>query len=234
MSLLEQEIARLVGLSAPILCLDTCSLLDVMRDPTRDNVYAHEAKLALRLLELVETKLDLVALIAEQVRLEFDEHADAIEQETVQALEKLQHRVERIDAIASAFGGIGKTDLSYLNSHASRARAVANRWIAGATMAPQSPDIPVKALARVNQARTPARKGKDSIKDCVVIETYLDFVGKLRNAGLTTRIVFASSNTKDYRGEPGPHLKADLAAEFAGLNMEYAPNLGAAARLLGF
>ena len=222
--MLESDIAKLIGLSAPILCLDTCSLLDVMRDPTRNSVFPHEVQSVLHLLNAMENKKDLVGLLAEQVRLEFNSNVDIVEQDTDKALINLQIKIERVNEVVSAFGAKGTTNLVHLKAHASRARAVAYRWIAGATETLQSPDMPTKALARLNQARTPARRGKDSMKDCVVIETYLDAVQKLRNAGLTTKIVFASSNTKDYAGEIGHQLKPDLAGEFAALNMEYASN----------
>ena len=48
------------------------------------------------------------------------------------------------------------------------------------------------------------------MKDCVVIESYLDIVSSLRTAGLTSKIVFVSSNTRDYAGETGRALKADF------------------------
>ncbi len=99
-------------------------------------------------------------------------------------------------------------------------------------IASQGPDIPSKALARLNQARTPARKGKDSMKDCVVVETYLDVVGALRAAGHANPIVFASSNLKDYATETRSTLKPDLAAEFAALNFQFAPNFAAAKHML--
>ena len=71
------------------------------------------------------------------------------------------------------------------------------------------------------------------MKDCVVIETYMDVIAKIRDAGLTSKVVFASSNTKDYMGETGRILNPDLAAEFAKLSIEYAPNLAAARHFLG-
>jgi hypothetical protein len=98
----------------------------------------------------------------------------------------------------------------------------------------QTTDIASRAFNRVSRAITPARRGKDSMKDCVVIETYLDIIATLRSAGLRTPIVFASSNTKDYAQENSSRLKSDLAAEFTALNIEYAPNLSAAKDLLGF
>jgi hypothetical protein len=77
----------------------------------------------------------------------------------------------------------------------------------------------------VNLARTPARKGRDSTKDCVAVETYLEAVRKVRAQNSAVRIVFVSSNTKDYADGGGAGLKPDLAADFAAVNMEYQPKL---------
>jgi hypothetical protein len=79
----------------------------------------------------------------------------------------------------------------------------------------------------------PLQSGKQSMKECVVIETYLDAVVELRKAGLKSPLVFVFSNIKDYAGETGTVLRPDLAAEFAALDMEYAPNLSAAKHYLG-
>ncbi len=42
----------------------------------------------------------------------------------------------------------------------------------------------------------PARRGKDSSKDCIVFETYLSCAGMLRTEGLAAPIVFLSSDTE--------------------------------------
>jgi len=227
-------IVRVAALGAPVLCFDTCTLLDLIRDPTRESVRPHERQAALDLLKAMETSADPIALMAEQVALEFRKNAKMVEDESAKALEKLRIQLARIDAIAAVYGGDGQASLSHLDDHMVRARAVVDRWMSVATPAAQGPDIASRALLRLNQVRTPARKGKDSMKDCVVIETYLDIIGKLRAAGLNSKIVFVSSNTRDYAGEPGTTLKADLAQEFAKLDIEYAPNLAAAKHLLGF
>lgn len=233
MSALAADIAKVAALGAPVLCIDTCTVLDIMRDPTRDTVRAHERKAALDLLLALETGTALVSLVAEQVHFEFHEHANAVEAEAVRALQKLRDQLARIDGVAAAFGGVGRADLSHLDDHMARSRGVVDRWMAASHMAPASVDISHRAFVRVNQARTPARKGQHSIKDCVVIETYLDVIGELRAAGLGSTIVFTSSNTRDYAGESGQALKPDLAIDFAKVGMEYAPNLAAAKHLLG-
>jgi hypothetical protein len=177
------DIASIVALGAPVLCLDTCTILDVMRDPTRETARTHERLAALELLSAIETGPSLVGLVADQVRLEFAEHVQAVEEEAERALKKLRSQMARIDELTAVFGGSGKTDLSHLINHVSRSRAVVDRYVAAARSASQSSHIASRALLRLNQARSPAKKGKDSMKDCVVIETYLDVVASLRAAG---------------------------------------------------
>ena len=227
------DLGEIVALNAPVLCLDTCSLLDMMRDPTRDTVREPERRAVYDLLTAVEGGSALVALVADQVVAEFGEHADETEKEAARALQKLRADLARIDAVAAVYGSGGPTDLRHLDDHITRARRVVDRWLAAATPAAEATHIPGSAWTRVIQARTPARKGKESMKDCVVIETYLDVVGALRATGLQSKVVFVSSNKKDYAGETGSTLRPDLAADFAPLGMEYAPNMGAAKHLLG-
>jgi len=233
MGLGSEEVAHLVLLGVPVVCLDTCSILDVMRDPARDSAREHEATAALQLLDQLENGPGLIALLADQVRLEFADHAQSIQDETSRALDKLRERIARVSHITATFGVAANIDPKHLDGHAERARAVVDRWIAATTATPQGTEIPSRALLRLNSARTPARKGKDSMKDCVVIETYLEAVHQLRNSGLTAKVVFASSNTKDYAMEPTSNLRTDLAAEFSLLGIEYAPNLAAAKHMLG-
>jgi hypothetical protein len=233
MSTASLDVAWLVASGAPVLCFDTCTILDIMRDPTRENVRAHEQQAALDLLTAMEAATNLVGLIAEQVRFEFDANAKAVEEEAARALKKLRDDLVRVDAVAAVFGAIGQVDLDHLDDHVARSRVVVDRWMAAVKLVPQGAEIASRALLRVNQVRTPARKGRDSMKDCVVVETYLDVIAAARAAGLASKVVFVSSNTKDYAGEIGTALKPDLAQEFANIGMEYAPNLAAARHLLG-
>jgi len=224
----ETAIADIGLPDIPILCLDTCIVLDLMRDPTRKTVRAHERQAALDLLMVAESRKQLIVLIADQVKLELTEHLDSVQEEATQAIENLRSLVVRIEAVASIYGGVGSADLSHLDDHCARARKIVDRWIMVATPALQSPDIASRALTRLNKAQTPARKGKDSMKDCVVVETYLDLVRKLRAGGHKAAAVFASSNVKDFAEETGSTPKPDLASEFAALRLEYAPNMAVA------
>lgn len=227
------SVPDIVRRGAAVLCLDTCIILDIMRDPTRDNASSADRAAALFLLSAMETKTHLVWLLAEQVSMEFQEHLAPVEEEADKAIKKLCARLRRLDAINAALGGVGTVDTSHYDDYVPRSKAIAERVAQAALPVPQSDEITARAFKRLNEARTPATKGKQSMKDCVVIETYLDVASELRKEGLVSPIVFASSNIKDYAGETGSTLRSDLAAEFAALGMDYAPNLSAAKHFLG-
>jgi PIN domain len=233
MSLATGDIADLVTLGAPIICVDTCTILDVIRDITRESISAHDVKASLSLLASAETRTSLVVLVAEQVATELVVHLTEVEQEASAKLTKFQVQAQRIDEIATLFGAKGALQTQHLQGHVMRARAALDRWAAIAKHVPGNDGITARAFARVNAPRTPARKGKDSMKDCVVVETYLEAAQELRTAGLTAPIVFASSNTKDYYIPGGSHLPPDIVADFKKAQMDCAPNFGAAKHNLG-
>lgn len=83
----------------------------------------------------------------------------------------------------------------------------------------------------MNAGKAPARRGKDSTKDCLVYETYLEAAGDSRTSGVTTPIVFLSSNTQEYFTE-GSILKPDIVEDFDNLSLSYAPNMSAAKQTL--
>jgi hypothetical protein len=226
------DLATIVTSGLPILCLDTCSILDIMRDLNRETVREHESVAAHDLLTAMESNL-LISVIAPQVTFEIGENSTTVEDEANKGLAKLRRTLVRIDGVIAAFGGRGRMETAHLDGHVTRARALVDRWIAAATPIDQPATIADRALRRLNDARTPSRKGKESTKDCVIIENYIDFVDEFRKAGGTSKAVFVSSNTKDYAGDVGVTLKSDLAVEFTTIGLEYAPNLSAAKHSLG-
>ena len=230
----DAEISGIVSLRAPVLCSDTCTVLDLMRDPTRENILAHERQAALDLLAAMEAGSSLVGLLADQVVFEFSENANTVENEAREALERLKHKLHRLDIVAAVYGGSGSANISHLDNHVAQARAIVDRWVRASIQVEQGDDIASRAFLRLNQVRTPAKRGKDSMKDCVVIETYIDFVTRLRKNGLINPVVFVSSNIKYYAEETKTTLKSDLLFEFRKINLMFAPNFAAAKYHLGF
>lgn len=233
MSLSPTDIADLVLRNPSVLCIDTCSVLDVIRDITRETVTLNDANAGLALLSAAESHAGLVVLIAEQVDRELADNLDGVAQDAINALTRFQQQVLRIHDIAMAYGASGAMEASHLGGHVDRAKAVVERWKNVAWRISSNDGIASRALRRVNEPRTPARKGKESMKDCVVIETYLEAAGQLRAVGHSAPIVFMSSNTKEYFAPSTRHLQSDIAADLGAVAVEYAPNFGAARHLLG-
>ncbi|GAA3994821.1 hypothetical protein GCM10022279_18030 [Comamonas faecalis] len=228
MSLSPQEIARLVGLGLPVLYVDTCTVLDVVRDITRESVTTSDVNAGLALLAMAEGGSELTVLMAEQVSLEIAGNVASVEQEAQAALQKFLAQAERIHDVVRAYGAQGPLQVRHLDGHVSRARPVLDRWVQVAKVVPHNDGVASRALRRVNEPRTPARRGKESMKDCVIVETYIEAASQLRAAGMTAPMVFASSNTKEYFAPNTRHLQEDIAVDLAEVGIEYAPNWGAA------
>jgi hypothetical protein len=220
------------ALSVPVLCIDTCSLLDIMRDPTREGAQARDRQAAIDLVQRLESK-DLVCLIAEQVDIEFTGHEIEVQSEATAAIRKLRERVDQANQIHATFLPGVSINLTHLDAIVASARQIVTRWISAAHRVPSSTTVFTNAMDRVNRNIAPARKGKDSAKDCIVLETYLTAIDTLRAVGIPTTAVFLSSNTKEYFTE-GKVLKPDLVPNFTSANMAYAPNMSAAKAFLGF
>lgn len=216
----------------PVLCIDTCSLLDIMRDPTRESARIHERQAGIDLVSIAEAgKIKLV--IAEQVSIEFASYDQQIQDEATRNLKKVKDQIERINGLSAIYGAPGVVSLAHLDDHVARARAIVGRWLAQLDPVIPNHDVPTRAFARVNSARAPARRGKDSSKDCLIYETYLEAASALRAAGLTAPIVFLSSNTTEYVTEGGV-VKPEIVQDFEPLHITYASNMSAAKHNLGF
>lgn len=76
----------------PVLCIDTCSLLDIMRDPTRDTARVHDRQAAMDLVAAAEAR-KLVRLMAEQVAIEFAERDQSVQDEADRNLKKVRKQI---------------------------------------------------------------------------------------------------------------------------------------------
>lgn len=233
MALNSTDLAKVVSLRAPVLMLDTCVLLDVVRDITRHDVQLVNVKAAMAILQASESSSDLVVLMAEQVSTELRDNLPDVEAGAKTSLDNFLAQAERVDEVAAEFGAVGKMATSHLADHVARARSTMDRWERAALPVTPSKEVPGRAVQRVVNAIAPSRKGKDSTKDCLIVETYLEAAKQLRLAGFTGKIVFGSSNTNDYVDKVTKQLHRTLEDEFASHNMQYGMNFGLMKHLLG-
>lgn len=234
MSLATDPLVQILAQEAPLLCLDTCAVLDLMRDPTRTGTQANHRACAKALLEQVDGGA-LVAAVAEQVATEFACHVQQVHDDTQAAIKRLAGQIVQVDALVAVHALVPSApiDTAHWSCHGAQTRQHAEHWLAVALRLQHSDALAARAFRRVNQARAPARPGKDSSKDCLIVETYLDAASRLRQAGFRAPMVFVSSNTKDFTDTNTAVLRRDLAKDFAAVGLLYAPNFGAAKHQLG-
>jgi hypothetical protein len=91
----------------PVLLLDTCSILDVMRDPTRETLRIHERRAGLDLLAAAEGGA-LAGVVAHQVALEFAEHDQSVQDEAERALKRLRGQIDRVNQLSAILGAPGR------------------------------------------------------------------------------------------------------------------------------
>jgi len=235
MSLGPGDLEKVVQMGVPVLLLDTCTALDVLRDITRKTVQLHNLQAAMRLLTAAELlpKPELVLVMAEQVTAELADNRDQVEAEARDALDKFHEQAQRVAAVATLFGAVGTVATAHLRDHVPRAKEVLRRWETVSLLARQGSDTKGRAMTRVVSAVPPSRRGKESAKDCLVVETYLETAAQLRAAQFKSKIVLGSSNTDDYVDPVSKRLHERLRADFAVSEIEFAPNFGAMRHLLG-
>ena len=232
MSIASVASAQIVASGQPVLCIDTCSLLDVMRDVTRETVLPVNAVSGLALLVAAEEASPrLWVLVAKQVHSELSDHEQTVEAEALKNLRRFRDQAARIDHIAGYFGAKGSITTAHLAGHVTAARAAFERWKTVGVEVETSPNALQRAFHRVNKGEAPASIGNQSIKDCVIVESYLEAIRNLRAAGMQARAVMLSSNTKDY-GTSG-NLRAPLGLDFNAVQMTFATDHHYAKHLLG-
>lgn len=225
-----EEIARA---NNPVLLPDTCIILDLVRSPRRDNVDGHAMLAGKAIREAVHASGEISCVIAEQVRLELTDNLPAVREETERALRRLSEEIKRIDEWSAALDHASQTNVTHFLSRVPVAETLIADIVASSLDFATSDEITGRAHVRVMQKRTPAKLGKDSWKDCVVIESYLEVARQLRAVGHTADIVFASSNTDEFVSGIPKALNWDIANEFSHLGIVYARALHETRHRLG-
>lgn len=228
------RIAVLAAGGTPLLCVDTCGLLDLQRGLLRDDVSAASRRQGLQLVTDIEAGR-VISIITDQVATEFAKNRALVVADAAKALAGLADQLAKAELVAEVFGVTPiQPDLSHLDAHAGQAEAIVDRWLEVSHQIDERPELLRRAAIRINLARTPAKQGKQNFKDCLITETFLDLITDMRNSGISSKAVFLSSNTDDYaEGKGSSRMKIDLLQEFDAIQLDYAVNAGQARHTLG-
>lgn len=220
---LTEIVDLMVRQPAPVLCLDTCSLLDVWRTLLRIDVQVLDSAQSVDT-AIVTTPPQLWSVIVDQVQVEWDRNLPTVRQEAGTRLRELETALKRVHDVVERMPTLTRPNHTSLNSF------LLDPFLEGLTKSIFSHSVRLelnesagaKALKRNLSRCAPAEQG-GSIEDCVIIEHYLGLASALKAREFANPVIFVSSNSNDY-GKPGK-LLGSLQAEFDGAGLQFAVHL---------
>ena len=179
--------ARLAKADTPVLLLDTCTILDVVRAPVRNQLGVHDIHAVHTLIGRAAGAPPTVAfVISAQVQQEFREHIEAVETEAHEEFEKTANRFAEIMNLMRALcpddcipGAVDLLSLGFPQ----RSRMLSEKIVQTSSILTDHRDEVVKAYDRVRLVKPPSTRAKQSIKDCVITESYLRLAATLHTGG---------------------------------------------------
>lgn len=223
MSAIADVAAMITAAGAPLLFIDTCSLLDIVRGQ-RDEFTPDNARAAVKIVELIEAgKLTLV--LPQQITIELQDNLADVQKDGTKSVRGLNDRVTQMHEVMAAFGGVGPViALPAPQHYEALADAVVARYLAKAHISDTTPTAMEKAGQRVITATAPARTGKQSFKDCLVLESCIETLAAARALGFAAGAHFMSTNVAEYADSMKKGLHPQLVAEFTALGLDFSKN----------
>lgn len=192
----ENLAIQIKGMDTPVLLLDTCSILDIVRAPVREQIGVHDIKAIHTLLAWTTGPTRQASLVVtKQVITEFHRHLDEVAQECDRAIRKASSShtgiLERMKALSPSSVNLPSSiDLASFG-FPGESRCLAEKVVtASLVLNDETDELQSKAYRRSIGAKPPAKKGKDSIKDCLIIESYFRLAHTLQNKKSSCKIVF--------------------------------------------
>lgn len=221
-------VAAISGSPAPVVFLDSCTLLDVVRAPLRNK--ASDVQVArLFLTSVQKTPKTVHLVIGSPTQTEWNEHIAKTESECANA-------IDCCNAVAAVCGYMGMPAPPPLPSGTGGLPAILRQLsadlLAAAVTMDHNASAMKRAINRIIASHLPARKGGTGAKDAVIVEHAVETTAQLRAAGFGQPCVFVSSNTKDFAAPSSTNLNPALLAAFTPINLLYATSLTHAEAIL--
>jgi hypothetical protein len=217
--------AQILAAPAPVLLIDTCSLLDIIRAPKRALKLKGCIKNAVELRRRIKAAPPECHLaVGSFVPAEWAKHADTIRDE-------LQRHLKSLDEASSHFhdacGHVGIATGARPSFEPSQLPATLHRLssdlLKHAIQLDAQDDTNMKAYTRAANNVPPSIKGGE-IKDSTILEECLEVCRNLRKAGFADKLVYCTSNTTDYC-QAGNNLHTQILADFSPLDVRFVTSL---------
>jgi len=216
--------ALILGAPAPVLYLDTCIFLDIVRAPVRENISSESASLAQELRTRSCTNPRSIWLVtSETVQTEWHDNIDEVKTDVERNIRKLEskrrHFLSAAQAVTGSIYPHGQIE-SALNLLVQLEAASEALLDACVIVTPDDAHL-VGAMNRVKSNRPPAKRGKAEPKDCEIYELFFSLCRDLRAGGMTEDFVFASSNINEF----GTDNSGGVQLELSNLNAKYSSDI---------
>jgi hypothetical protein len=215
---------QIIAADLPVIFLDSCILLDVIRAIKRR--YTNHVEQAVRLVAFATAApRKCMVAISHIVQHEWNENELNLRDEATRHLREMQeysgHFHDACDAlnIARPFGKAAYSALSV----ADRLHDLSRQLRDCSVIIDHDDACSGRAMQRVMRNIPPSRQGGEA-KDCGIIEECLAVSRQLHRAGFGRKRVFCTSNVNDYCERP-PQLHAQLATDFADVGLRFTGNL---------
>jgi hypothetical protein len=231
MPALADVAAAVFAKPTPLLLLDTCSILDVMRVPVRRQ--SNQLTAIGRLIAACTAVPEKCRMIrASIVAKEFANNRPAVEAELRRFIADLKSQADEFDEASRHFGlPVAANFYSSLPLAASLI-GLADSLLNVCLEVDADQSANNRAVDRTLHKKRPARHGR-GLQDSIIVEECLELVRLLRAGGFAEIAVFLSSNSDDFCEDDKKTLHADLAADFTAVDLQYARIWPEAANRLG-
>lgn len=229
MTLIADIIHDITANPAPVLFLDTCILLDVVRAPLRSK--PDEVRFAQLFLTSVQKNPKTIhLLVPSPVQPEWDTHI-------LERVNECTTAVNACNAVAAICGHLALPEVAALPAGVLKMRALLRQLstdlLAACVTIGNDGLALARAVDRIIAYRHPVKQPHSKgAKDSVILEHAVETTAQLRNAGFAEICIFVSSNTGDFANPGSTNLHAQLAASFNPVNLRYAVSLADAEGVL--
>ena len=204
---------RISNSSAPVLFIDTCIFLDILRSTFRDNIHVDAIAAALSLIKMSESDPTKVWLLTnETVHAEWGDNIVNVKQELKKEVKALERKREKLVIAANVILKIEHTygqKMTLINLHG-HLENLSRNLLSHCFITEQDYNHCAMGMQRSIKCLPPAKKGKSEPKDCVIFEAFLDVSEKVRKLGYRKEIYFVTSNSNDYGKANNPFIIEEL------------------------
>lgn len=217
--------ALLASQPAPVVFLDTCAILDIVRAPALNQ--SKDIPAAEALIEHASAVPPRVHLVkADIVDDEWKHNLPAAKQAAWRVVEEFV----KLDAAATEAGLEEFPFRPAWDVFLDHLEQLSRALLDHCKPIERDSEALKLAMARVVDRRHPSRDGK--IKDAYIVEHCLAVARELREVSFTLPCFFVSSNVKDFTAEAKAAIHPDMRAEFDAAALQYSVTIGSAFGLL--